>query len=277
MRTCTLPNGEEVPALGLGTWRMGENAGAKAEEVKALHYGLDLGMTLIDTAEMYGEGGAEEVVGEVLRTRRDEIFLVSKVYPHNASLDGVQAACARSLKRLGTDRIDLYLLHWPGGTPIGETVDGFERLTAAGHIRMWGVSNFDISDMENLWSVPHGPNCATNQVLYNLARRGVEYDLLPWMAAKSLPVMAYSPLEQGRRLDADGLAAVADRHGATPHQIALAWTLRRPDIIAIPKAVRAEHLDKNRAALDIQLTGDDLPELDAAFPPPDDKVALAIL
>ncbi len=277
MRTCNLPNGEDVPALGLGTWRMGEKAGAKADEVKALHHGLDLGMTLIDTAEMYGEGGAEEVVGEVLTTRRDEVFLVSKVYPHNASLDGVQAACARSLKRLGTDRIDLYLLHWPGDTPVGKTVDGFERLVAAGHIRMWGVSNFDVADMENLWAVPKGPNCATNQVLYNLTRRGVEYDLLPWTAAKSLPVMAYSPLEQGRRLDADGLADVASRHGATPHQIALAWTLRRPHIVAIPKAVRAEHLDKNRAALDIKLTNEDIAQLDAAFPPPDDKVPLAIL
>ena len=277
MRRVALPNGDTVPALGLGTWHMGERAGARADEVKALNYGLDLGMTLIDTAEMYGEGGAEEVVAKVLKTRRDEVFLVSKVYPHNAPREGAQAACARSLKRLGTECIDLYLLHWPGGTPVAETVDGFERLVAAGDIRMWGVSNFDTAEMEDLWSAPGGMTCATNQVLYNLARRGIEYDLLPWTQAKTLPVMAYSPLEQGRRLNASALDQVADRHGATPHQIALAWTLRRPDIIAIPKAVRPEHLEQNRAALDISLTADDLAALDAAFPPPDNKVPLVIL
>jgi diketogulonate reductase-like aldo/keto reductase len=277
MRRVALSNGETVPALGLGTWHMGEKANARADEVKALHHGLDLGMTLIDTAEMYGEGGAERVVGEVLATRRDEVFVVSKVYPHNASFDGVRKACARSLKRLGTDRIDLYLLHWPGGTPIDETVAGFEHLVAAGDIRMWGVSNFDAPEMAALWSVTDGPNCATNQVLYNLARRGIEHDLLPWSADRSLPVMAYSPLEQGRRLAAPALADVAERHGVTPHQIALAWTLRRPDVIAIPKAVRTEHLDQNRAALDIALSPDDLKKLDAAFPPPAGKVPLAIL
>jgi diketogulonate reductase-like aldo/keto reductase len=277
MRQVRLSNGETVPALGLGTWRMGEKAGAKANEVKALNLGLDLGMTLIDTAEMYGEGGAEEVVGEVLKSRRGEVFLVSKVYPHNASLKGVGDACARSLKRLGTDRIDLYLLHWPGSVPVAETVEGFERLVQAGKIRMWGVSNFDTSEMENLWSAAGGANCATNQVLYNLSRRGIEHDLLPWMQAKAMPVMAYSPLEQGRRMSAKALDAVAQRHDATPLQIALAWTLRRADVISIPKAVKTDHIDQNRAALDIVLSTDDLAELDAAFPPPEDKVPLAIL
>jgi diketogulonate reductase-like aldo/keto reductase len=277
MRQVRFSNGETVPALGLGTWRMGEKAGAKADEVKALHRGLDLGMTLIDTAEMYGEGGAEEVVGEVLKTRRGEVFLVSKVYPHNASRQGVQDACARSLKRLGTDRIDLYLLHWPGSVPVAETVEGFERLVAAGKIRMWGVSNFDTPQMENLRSVAGGANCATNQVLYNLSRRGIEHDLLPWMQAKAMPAMAYSPLEQGRSFHKPALDDVARRHGATAYQIALAWTLRRPDVVAIPKAVKADHIDQNRAALDIALSADDLAELDAAFPPPADKVPLAIL
>ncbi|MEM7119860.1 MAG: aldo/keto reductase [Pseudomonadota bacterium] len=277
MRTVTLPGGETVPALGLGTWRMGENRKAWADEIKALHYGLDLGMTLIDTAEMYGEGGAERVVGEILKTRRDEVFLVSKVYPHNATYDGVQDACARSLKRLATDRIDLYLLHWPGSTPIAETVEGFERLVEIGDVRHWGVSNFDTADMDGLWNTADGRNCATNQVLYNLARRGIEHDLLPWSQSHDLPVMAYSPLEQGRRLGSGALETIAKRHGATPLQIALAWCLRRKDIIAIPKAVRTEHLDENRAALDITLTTDDLNTLDAAFPPPDDKQPLAIL
>lgn len=277
MRTVTLPGGETVPALGLGTWRMGENRKAWADEVKALHYGLDLGMTLIDTAEMYGEGGAEQVVGEVMKTRRHEVFLVSKVYPHNATYEGVQEACARSLKRLATDHIDLYLLHWPGSTPVAETVEGFERLVEIGDIRHWGVSNFDTADMDDLWNTADGRNCATNQVLYNLARRGIEHDLLPWSQTRDMPVMAYSPLEQGRRLGIGALETVAERHGATPLQIALAWCLRRKDIIAIPKAVRIEHLDENRAALDIALHADDFSELDAAFPPPEDKQPLAIL
>jgi len=277
MRHVRLPNGETVPALGLGTWRMGERAGARADEVKALHHGLDLGMTLIDTAEMYGEGGAEEIVGEVLKTRRDEVFLVTKVYPHNASFMGVQDACARSLKRLGVDGVDLYLLHWPGSHPIAETVESFEKLVQDGKTRMWGVSNFDVAEMTELAAVAHGGNCATNQVLYNLTRRGIEHDLLPLMERKSMPIMAYSPLEQGRRMNADGLDRVAKRHGVAPLQIALAWTLRRQDVISIPKAVKPAHLDQNRAALDIVLTDDDLAELDTAFPPPTGKVTLAIL
>lgn len=277
MRQVRLPNGETVPALGLGTWRMGEKAGAKADEVTALNHGLDLGMTLIDTAEMYGEGGAEEVVGEVIKGRRDAVFLVSKVYPHNASFDGVQQACARSLKRLGTDRIDLYLLHWPGSHPIAETVESFEALVRDGKIRMWGVSNFDVAEMEELWSVADGTHCAANQVIYNLSRRGIEHDLLPWMDTKDLPAMAYSPLEQGRSFHKPALDEVARRHDATAYQIALAWTLRRPDVIAIPKAVKIDHVDQNRAALDIALTEADIADLDGAFPPPNGKVPLAIL
>jgi diketogulonate reductase-like aldo/keto reductase len=277
MRQVTLPSGENVPALGLGTWRMGERAGAKADEVKALRHGLDLGITLVDTAEMYGEGGAEEVIAEAISGRRDEIFLVSKVYPHNASYDGVQEACARSLKRLGTDRLDLYLLHWPGSHPVAETVESFEALVVAGKIRMWGVSNFDVDEMAELWDVGQGGNCAANQVLYNLQRRGIEHDLLPWMETKRLPTMAYSPLEQGRSFHKPALDAVAQRHDATAYQIALAWTLRRPDVISIPKAVKIDHVEQNRAALDITLSAEDLAELDAAFPPPSGKEPLAIL
>jgi diketogulonate reductase-like aldo/keto reductase len=277
MRQVTLPSGENVPALGLGTWRMGERAGAKADEVKALRHGLDLGITLVDTAEMYGEGGAEEVIAEAISGRRDEIFLVSKVYPHNASYDGVQEACARSLKRLGTDRLDLYLLHWPGSHPVAETVESFEALVVAGKIRMWGVSNFDVDEMAELWDVGQGGNCAANQVLYNLQRRGIEHDLLPWMETKRLPTMAYSPLEQGRSFHKPALDAVAQRHDATAYQIALAWTLRRPDVISIPKAVKIDHVEQNRAALDITLSAEDLAELDAAFPPPTGKEPLAIL
>ncbi len=263
----------EMARLGQGSWHMGEDRTRRAQEVAALRLGLDLGMTLIDTAEMYAEGGAEEVVGEAIAGRRDEVFLVSKVYPHNASRAGVQGACRRSLKRLGVERIDLYLLHWPGGTPIEETVEGFERLRGDGSIGAWGVSNFDVDEMETL-----PPGCFTNQVLYNLEARGVEFDLLPWCQAQGMPVMAYSPVGQGgQMLRNRALSEVASRHGATPAQIALAWTLRAPGVVAIPKAADPVHVRENAEAVSIVLTEADLAALDAAFPPPRGKQSLAML
>jgi diketogulonate reductase-like aldo/keto reductase len=277
MRHVTLPDGETVPALGQGTWYMGERRDQRAAEVTALRHGLDLGMTLIDTAEMYAEGGAEEVVGEATAGRRDEVFIVSKVYPHNASRKGVPAACARSLKRLRTDRIDLYLLHWRGSHPLAETVDAFEALRRAGHIRHWGVSNLDTSDMEELWRVADGRNCAANQILYNLTRRGPEYDLLPWCQERGVPVMAYSPIEQGRLPEGGALAEVAARHGVDRFTVALAWLLARPGVIAIPKSARLEHVTANRRALDLVLTSEDHGMLDAAFPPPTRKRPLDML
>jgi diketogulonate reductase-like aldo/keto reductase len=268
MKHVTLPSGVKVPALGLGTWHMGENRRRRAAESAALSLGLDLGMTLIDTAEMYGEGGAEEVVADAIAGRRDSVFLVSKVYPHNASRKGVVAACERSLKRLATDRIDLYLLHWRGDEPLAETVAGFEALVAAGKIRHWGVSNFDADDMAELARLPAGGRVAANQVLYNLGRRGIEWDLLPWCRARRVPIMAYSPLDQGAILRKRALKAVAARHDATPAQIALAWLLRQDDVMVIPKASDLEHVRANRGALDLALSKADLAELDAAFPPP---------
>ncbi|HKW52904.1 MAG TPA: aldo/keto reductase, partial [Stellaceae bacterium] len=227
MRFLRLPSGDEVPVLGLGTWGMGEARRRRSDEAAALRLGLDLGMTLIDTAEMYGEGGAEEVVGQAIAGRRDEVFLVSKVYPHNATRQGTIAACERSLKRLGTDRLDLYLLHWRGAVPLAETLGGFAALKRAGKIRHYGVSNFGVSDMEELWSLPGGTETATNQVLYNLTRRGIEWALLPWCRERRVPIMAYSPIEQGRLLTKRALKTIATRRGATPAQIALAWLLRR--------------------------------------------------
>ncbi|MCO5073926.1 MAG: aldo/keto reductase [Rhizobiaceae bacterium] len=274
MKTISLPSGEVVPMLGQGTWYMGEDQRRRAEEAAALKLGLDLGMTLIDTAEMYASGGAEEVVREAVAGRRDEVFIVSKVLPSNASLRGTQAACDRSLKRLGTDRIDLYLLHWRGGVPLSETVAAFDALKAAGKIRHWGVSNFDVDDMEELDA---GSEAQANQVLYNLTRRGVEFDLLPWLEERSIPAMAYSPIEQGILQDDRRLAGIAARHGATAAQIALAFAMRSGNVIAIPKAVQAEHVRANRAALDIELTNEDLAELDAAFPPPARKQSLEMI
>jgi diketogulonate reductase-like aldo/keto reductase len=273
----TLPDGARVPALGQGTWRMGENARARKAEVAALRLGIELGLTLIDTAEMYGEGGAEEVVGEAIRGRRDGLFIVSKVYPHNAGRRGVVAACDRSLGRLGIDTIDLYLLHWRGAVPLAETVEGFAALQHAGKIARWGVSNLDVADMEELWSVG-GSACATNQVLYNLGERGIEFDLMPWCEQRNVPVMAYSPVGQGGPLlRHKALAEVAARHGATPAQIALAWTLRRPGVIAIPKAADPDHVRQNARAGALRLTEDDHATLDAAFPAPQRKRPLAIL
>lgn len=277
MRMTTLPSGEAVPALGQGTWGMGERPAARRAEIDALLCGLDLGMDLIDTAEMYGDGAAEVIVGAALAGRRDDCFLVSKVYPHNASRTGTIAACERSLRRLGTDRIDLYLLHWRGQFPLAETVAAFGELVRAGKIRHWGVSNFDVADMEELLRAPGGENVAANQVLYNLTRRGIEHDLLPWCAAQSVPVMAYSPLEQARLLEDGTLARIAAQHAATPAQVALAWVLRQEKLIAIPKASDAAHVRQNHAALSIRLTPDDLAMLDHAFRPPVRKMPLEML
>jgi diketogulonate reductase-like aldo/keto reductase len=253
---------------------MGEDRRRFQDEVAALRLGMDLGMTLIDTAEMYGEGGAEEVVAEAVSGRRDEIFIVSKVYPHNASRQGAIAACERSLKRLRTERIDLYLLHWRGTFPLTETVEAFEKLAADGKIRYWGVSNFDTRDMRELVDLPSGRNVATNQVLYNLSRRGIEWELLPWCKEHRIPLMAYSPIEQGALLRDSTLKTLAERHEATPAQVALAWLLRRENVITIPKAVHPEHIRDNVAALDLRLSKADLAALDGAFSPPRGPVAL---
>jgi diketogulonate reductase-like aldo/keto reductase len=277
VRTLALPDGEAVPVLGQGTWGMGERHAGRADEVRALRHGLDLGLSLIDTAEMYGEGGAEEVVGEAVRGRRDAVFIVSKVYPHNASARGTATACERSLKRLGTDRIDLYLLHWRGAHPLAETVAAFERLQREGKIRHWGVSNLDADEMEELAAVPGGGACATNQVLYNPQRRGIEWDLLPRCRQRGMPVMAYSPIEQGRLPTGGVLGAIARRHGCSAFQVALAWVLAQPGVLAIPKAVRLEHVTANAAALDLQLAREDLAAIDRAFPPPTRKRPLAML
>lgn len=273
--TTALPCGEAVPVYGLGTWMMGERKGSFADEVTALRLGLDLGATLIDTAEMYAD--AELVVGEAVKGRRDGLFIVSKVLPSNASRTGTVAACERSLKRIGIDRIDLYLLHWRGGVPLAETVEAFEALKAAGKIRHWGVSNFDTDDMKELSALPAGRSCQSNQVLYNLTRRGIEFDLLPWSRERSMPVMAYSPIEQGALANNRAVAAVAARHGAAPAQIALAWVIRGDGVIAIPKAVKPEHARQNFAATEILLTQDDLAELDRAFTPPARKRPLEMI
>jgi len=273
----TLPTGEAVCALGQGTWQMAEAENRRAPETEALRLGVELGMTLIDTAEMYGEGAAEELVAEALSAQRDRLFLVSKVYPHNASRQGVVQACERSLRRLKTDRLDLYLLHWRGDVPLEETVAGFDELRRSGKIRHWGVSNFDAEDMEELLQVPGGENCATNQVLYNVTRRGPEFDLIPRMAAHGMPLMAYSPIEQGRLPRSSALQAVARKHEASPFQIALAWLLHQPGVIPIPKASRAEHVRENHRALEIRLDLEDLATIDAEFPSPKRKRPLEMI
>ncbi|CDX50421.1 putative oxidoreductase [Mesorhizobium plurifarium] len=277
VRTLKLPSGEAVPVLGQGTWKMGEDRRRRADEVAALKLGLDLGITLIDTAEMYADGGAEEVVAEAIAGRRDETFLVSKVLPSNASRAGVKRACESSLKRLSTDRIDLYLLHWPGSVPLSETVEAFEALKAEGKIRHWGVSNFDTDEMEDLVGLPSGGNVQTNQVLYNLSRRGPEFDLAPWCAERGIPLMAYSPVEQGVLARNARLDAIAARHKATAAQVALAWVMAQQGVIAIPKASRQEHVRQNAAALDIKLTAEDVADLDRAFPPPTRKRGLEMI
>jgi len=277
MPTVVLPGGETVTALGQGTWYMGESRAARPQEVTALRLGLELGLTLIDTAEMYADGGAEEVVGEAFAGKRDDVFIVSKVLPSNATKSGTISACERSLKRLRTDRIDLYLLHWRGGPALADTLDAFAELTQAGKIRHWGVSNFDAGDMEELLGSRRGAAVATNQVLYNLTRRGIEYDLMPACRARKIPIMAYSPIEQGRMLRNAALKQVAERHGATPAQVALAWLLRQEGIIAIPKTSNAAHMRENRAAAELQLTQADLTTLDKAFPPPKGPRSLEML
>lgn len=268
MQTVLLPCGERVPALGLGTWNIGDDPSRRAEEIATLRLALDLGLRLIDTAEMYGEGLSEELVGEAIAGRRDEVFVVTKVYPHHAGRREAIAACERSLRRLRTDRIDLYLLHWRGGVPLAETMEAFAALQQAGKIRHFGVSNLDLDDMRELWDIDAGRHVQTNQLLYNLSRRGIEYDLLPWLKERGVPVMAYSPIEQARLLRHAGLKGFASRHGITPAQAALAWLLRRDDIIAIPKTGRREALRENAEALTIRLDAAQLAELDAMFPPP---------
>lgn len=276
-RTVETPQGDRWPALGLGTWRMGEDGARRAAEVAALREAFEIGYRLVDTAEMYGEGGAEEVLGEAIAgalrdgaLKRDDLVVVSKVYPHNASERGVVEACERSLRRLGLAQLDLYLLHWRGSVPLAETVAGFEALRARGLIRRWGVSNFDVADLREL---PAGA-CAANQVYYSLSARGLEFDLLPYQREQRMPLMAYSPLDVGALANHRGLRAVAGRHAATPAQVALAWVLRQPEVIAIPKAVQTRHLKLNWAAAKLRLTPDDLADLDRSFPPPRRKQAL---
>ena len=277
MKLVTLPSGETLPALGQGTWNMGDKRDTRREEISSLQLGLDLGLKLIDSAEMYGEGKAEELIGEAIAGRRDEAFLVSKVYPHNASRKGTRSACERSLKRMRTDRIDLYLLHWRGNIPLSETIEGFIALQKAGKIRYYGVSNLDLDDMRELFSLPGGEAVATNQLLYNLTRRGIEWDLAPWLREQKIPVMAYSPIEQSRLLSNPKLADFARRHGMTPAQAALAWLLAKDDIIAIPKTGRRERLKENVGAFDHPLTREQVAELDRLFPPPRAPVPLQML
>ena len=269
MKTVALPSGERVPAFGIGTWHMGEKRATRAEEIATLRLALDLGATLIDTAEMYGGGRSEELIGEAIGDRRDEAFLVSKVLPQHASLKGTIAACEGSLRRLGTDRLDLYLLHWRGSIPFAETMQAFVVLQRAGKIRHYGVSNLDVDDMAELWSVPGGRAVQTDQLLYNLTRRGIEWDLLPWLRERRIPVMAYSPIEQARLLRHAGLVEFARRYGMTPAQVALAWLLRNDDVIVIPKTSRRDRLQENLGALEIRLTRAQVAELDRMFPPPD--------
>lgn len=276
MRSCNLPSGTAMPVLGLGTWRMGESARRRAEELDALKYGLDLGYPMIDTAEMYGEGGAEEIVGDALSGRTSLPYIVSKVYPHNATRSGTIAACERSLKRMRIDRIDLYLLHWRGGARIEETFEAFHRLRDAGKIADFGVSNFDLDDMEDAAELDNGLN-GSNQVLYCLSRRGPEFDLLPWMRKRSIPLMAYSPLDQGGLLRKPSLKRLADEMGCTPAQLAIAWLLARPGVVAIPKSANRDRVKENFSALGVKLSPEVLAELDRAFPPPKGKQPLEML
>jgi diketogulonate reductase-like aldo/keto reductase len=283
MEHVTFPDRRTCTALGLGTWRMGESQRERAAEVAAVRLALEIGYRVIDTAEMYGEGGAEEVVGQALAEAvragvlsRDEFFVVSKVYPHNASRDGVRAACDRSRRRLGLDRIDLYLLHWRGEHRLAQTVAGFEALVARGHIARWGVSNFDIDDMQELARVSGGAACASNQVYYSLGERGAGFELLPWLRQRSMPLMAYCPIDRGRLAGDAVLSAVGERHGATASQAALAWVMQQPGVMAIPKAVRETHLRENLAAASLALTAEDLQAIDRRFPPPRARQPLAM-
>jgi len=277
MKTVRLPCGESVPALGQGTWNLGDDARRRQEEIAALRAGLDRGLTLIDTAEMYGDGRSEQLVGEAIAGRRGEVFLVSKVYPHNASLRAMPKSCEASLRRLGVDTIDLYLLHWPGSVPLAETVEAFEALRRAGKIRHWGVSNFDAEGMQDLWHTPGGDAAQVNQVLYNLGERGIEWDLLPALRERGVPVMAYSPFDQARLLRKRALAAFAQRSGMAPAQVALAWLLAQDGVIAIPKTGSAQRLRENAVALERALSAAERAELDGLFPPPRRPGPLAML
>lgn len=276
-REVTLPKGDTIPALGQGTWQIAENSSKRSSEIEALRLGVELGMTLVDTAEMYGEGASEKLIGEALSSERDKLFLVSKVYPHNAGRKDLIQACERSLRCLNTDHLDMYLLHWRGGVPLDETVAGFEELRRNGKIRHWGVSNFDTDDMKELFDIADGKNCATNQILYNVTRRGPEFDLIPWMNKHRMPLMAYSPIEQGRLPSSGALEAIARRHEASVFQIALAWLLQKPNVIAIPKASSPNHVRDNHKALEIRLSPGDLREIDAEFPPPESKEPLEMI
>jgi diketogulonate reductase-like aldo/keto reductase len=273
----TLPDGETMPAYGQGTWHMGETRTRFADEAAALKLGIELGITLIDTAEMYGNGVAEEIVAEAAKGRRDRLFIVSKVLPYNASRRGTIDACERSLRRLKTDHIDLYLLHWRGSHPFAETLAAFERLQRDGKIRRHGVSNFDRDDLEEWAGLDGGNAVASNQILYNLTRRGPEWGVIPWCRERNVSVMAYSPIEQGRMLGHKALVEIAGRHGATPAQVALAWLLRQDGMIVIPKASRKEHVRENLGALDLKLTDQDLAALNHAFPPPKGRTPLEML
>ena len=275
--TVSLPDGEHIPKLGQGTWEMGEQPARRAAEIAAIRAGVELGMTLVDTAEMYGDGATESLLGEALGGLRERVFLVSKVYPHNASRRGVQTACEKSLKRLKTDHLDLYLLHWRGSVPLEETVTGFEALRQAGKIRHWGVSNFDTDDMDELMTVPGGDACATNQILYNVARRGPEYDLLPWLAAHDMPAMAYSPVDHARLPKRSALDDIADARGVSVFQVALAWVLQQPGVFAIPKAGSVEHVRDNQRALELRLDAGECAAIDAYFKPPRSKRPLEML
>jgi diketogulonate reductase-like aldo/keto reductase len=277
MKTVRLPCGRQVPALGQGTWNMGEIPAQRAGELASLRLGIDLGLTLIDTAEMYGEGLAESLVGEAIAGRRDEVFLVSKVYPHNASRKAMRKSCESSLRRLRTDRLDLYLLHWSGSVPLEETLEAFAALRRDGLIREFGVSNLDLADMRELWQLPGGSGVQTDQLLYNLARRGIEHDLLPWLRERGVPLMAYSPIEQGRLAADRRLVKFAARHGMTPAQVALAWLLAQDDVIAIPKTGSLARLRENFDTLAHPLDASALAELDQLFPPPKGPVPLEML
>ena len=277
VRTLKLPSGQLIPILGMGTWQMGENARNRQSEIDALRHGLDLGLTLIDTAEMYGEGGAEEVIADAIASRRAEVFLVSKVYPHNASKRGTITACERSLQRLKTDYLDLYLLHWRGEVPLVETLEALQTLQQSGKIRSYGVSNFDVEDMEEAIGLKDGKGIATNQVLYNLMRRGIEWNLLPWCRQQGIPIMAYSPIEQGRLLNNRTLKMIAQQREVTAAQVAIAWLLHQENVIVIPKSSRIDHVEQNYAALNLKLSAEELAALDAAFPPPTKLVPLEML
>ncbi|SOE56319.1 Aldo/keto reductase [Burkholderia sp. D7] len=276
-KTVLLPKGEQLPALGQGTWEMGDNTRTRNAEIAALNAGVDLGLTVIDTAEMYGEGASEKLIAEALKDRRDALFIVSKVYPHNGSEAGVKAACERSLKRLQTDRIDLYLLHWRGGEDLEGVIGGFETLKTQGKIRHWGVSNFDTEDMVELFALENGNRCATNQILYNVARRGPEFDLLPWLRERNMPAMAYSPVDHARLPKQSVLNDIAKARGLTAMQIALAWVLQQPQVMAIPKAGNVAHVIENAAAREVNLSTEELSLIDTQFKPPKSKRLLEML